>query len=409
MFDRDKWMEIFSTIEQNKLRTFLTGFSVGWGIFMLIILLGSGRGLQNGVETEYEDDAVNTIWIAGGMTSKPYKGMDAGRYIQLKTSDVNDIKEVIDTLGKTAIRQDIWRNNTISYKNKYLSYDIKCVTPNYGEVELVKIQSGRFINELDMDKRRKVACIGKLVREGLFGQKDPVGEWINVNGIPFRVVGVFDDKGGDRDVRRIYIPYSSAQIVYNLENRVGRIPVQTNAGVEESQRLEKEIRQQLARTHKFDPKDQRAVFIWNSMENYKEFQDLFSMIRMFIWFIGIMTIIAGIVGVSNIMIIIVKERTKEIGIRKAIGASPASIVGLILMESILITSFAGYIGLVAGTFILEMISKYVPAFDYFRNPEVDIQTALIATAVLVVSGAVAGLWPAMKAANVKPIEALRDE
>jgi putative ABC transport system permease protein len=409
MFDRDKWMEIFSTIEQNKLRTFLTGFSVGWGIFMLIILLGSGRGLQNGVETEFEDDAVNTIWISGGMTSKPYKGMDAGRYIQLKTSDVADINELVDTNGKTAIRQDIWRNNTISYKNKYLSYDIKCVTPNYGEVELVKIQSGRFINELDMDKRRKVACIGKLVREGLFGQKDPVGEWINVNGIPFRVVGVFDDKGGDRDVRRIYIPYSSAQIVYNLENRVGRIPVQTNAGVEESQRLEKEIRQQLARTHKFDPKDQRAVFIWNSMENYKEFQDLFSMIRMFIWFIGIMTIIAGIVGVSNIMIIIVKERTKEIGIRKAIGASPASIVGLILMESILITSFAGYIGLVAGTFILEMISKYVPAFDYFRNPEVDIQTALIATAVLVVSGAVAGLWPAMKAANVKPIEALRDE
>jgi putative ABC transport system permease protein len=409
MFDRDKWLEIFSTIEQNKLRTFLTGFSVGWGIFMRIILLGSGKGLQNGVEQEFADDAVNTLWVNGGMTSVAYNGMRPGRYIQLTTSDRDDLDRLLDTAGKTAIRYDIWQQNTISYKNKYLSYDIKCITPNYGEVERITVLKGRFINENDMQQLRKVASIGRLVQEGLFGEVNPIGEMISVNGIPFKVVGVFDDQGGDRDIRRIYIPYTTAQVIYNLENKTGRMPIQTNANLEQSLEMEKQIRQMLAKTHDFSPDDPRAIHIWNTIENFMEFNNLFSMIRKFIWFIGIMTIIAGIVGVSNIMIIIVKERTKEIGIRKAIGASPGSIIGLIMMESVLITSFAGYVGLVAGSFILEMISKYVPALDYFRNPEVDIQTALIATAVLVVSGALAGLWPAIKAANVKPIEALRDE
>ncbi len=409
MFDRDKWLEILSTIEQNKLRTFLTGFSVGWGIFMLIILLGSGKGLQNGVEQEFADDAVNTLWVNGGMTSLAYNGMQPGRFIQLKTSDREDLDKLFDTLGKTSVRYDIWQQNTISYKNKYLSYDIKCISPNYGDVEKVKVLEGRFINEYDMQKTRKVASIGRLVKEGLFGQQNAVGEMISVNGIPFKVIGIFDDQGGDRDVRRIYIPYTTAQIIYNLQNKTGRIPIQTNANLEQSLAMEKQIKQLLASTHNFDPNDPRAIHIWNTIEDFMEFSNLFAMIRKFIWFIGIMTIIAGIVGVSNIMIIIVKERTKEIGIRKAIGASPGSVIGLIMMESVLITSFAGYIGLVAGTFILEMISKYVPALDYFRNPEVDIQTALIATLVLVISGALAGLWPAMKAANVKPIEALRDE
>ena len=409
MFDRDKWLEIFSTIEQNKLRTFLTGFSVGWGIFMLIILLGSGKGLQNGVEQEFADDAVNTLWVNGGMTSIAYNGMQPGRYIQLKTSDRDDLDRLLDTIGKTAVRYDIWQQNTISYKNKYLSYDIKCITPNYGEVERITVVQGRFINEYDMQNLRKVASIGRLVKEGLFGNTDPVGEMISVNGIPFKVVGVFDDQGGDRDIRRIYIPYTTAQVISNLKNKIGRIPIQTNANLEQSLEMEKQIRRMLASKHNFSPDDPRAIHIWNTIEDFMEFTNLFAMIRKFIWFIGIMTIIAGIVGVSNIMIIIVKERTKEIGIRKAIGANPGSIISLIMMESVLITSFAGYVGLVAGSFILEMISKYVPALDYFRNPEVDIQTALIATAVLVISGALAGLWPAMKAANVKPIEALRDE
>jgi len=409
MFDRDKWLEILSTIQQNKLRTFLTGFSVGWGIFMLIILLGSGKGLQNGVESEFEDDAVNTLWINGGMTSLAHKGMLPGRRVELKKSDTEDLDKLLDSTGKTSIRYDIWQQNTISYKNKYLSYDIKCITPNYGDVEKVYILQGRFINEIDMREHRKMACIGRLVKTGLFGKINPIGKMISVNGIPFKVVGVFDDKGGDRDVRRIYIPYSTAQIIYSLDNKVGRIPIQTNANLEESLAMEKKVKNLLAKTHDFDPNDPRAIHIWNTIEDFMEFTNLFSMIRKFIWFIGIMTIIAGIVGVSNIMIIIVKERTKEIGIRKAIGASPGSIIGLIMLESVLITSFAGYIGLVVGTFVLEAISKYVPALDYFRNPEVDIQTALIATAVLVISGAIAGLIPAMRAANVKPIEALRDE
>jgi putative ABC transport system permease protein len=311
---------------------------------------------------------------------------------------------------KLALRKDIWQNNTISYKNKYVSFDVKCVNPAYADIENIEVLDGRFINENDMHDFRKVVSIGYLVRDNLLGENvDAVGKIIKVNGIPFKIVGVFDDAGGDRDVRRVYIPHSTAAKVFGFGDRIGRIPILTNASVDESKDMEKRITAKIAAMHKFDPNDQRALHIWNNIENYAQFVSLFSMIRLFVWFIGIMTIIAGVVGVSNIMIIVVKERTKEIGIRKALGARPSSIIGLILMESVVITSFAGYLGLVAGTFILEAMSKYLPAFDYFANPEVSIVVAIQATLVLVIAGALAGFFPALRAARIRPIEALRDE
>lgn len=409
MFDLDKWQEIYSTISKNKLRTFLTGFSVAWGIFMLIILLGSGYGLENGVRKEFEDDAANTLWVNQGVTSMSYKGYKPGRFIQFRNEDYNQTKTLKD-VDHISGRFTIWENNTLSYKNEYGSFDIFCIHPDYGVVESLYPTKGRFLNDIDVEEIRKVAALGKMVDEALFKGEDPLGKYIQVAGIPFKVVGVFDDPGGDRDLSRIYIPISTAQMVFNRGNRLGTMSMTIgDASVERSQEMVEEIRKDFAQRHHFDPEDQRAIFIWNNVENYMQFMTLFANIRLFIWVIGIGTIIAGIVGVSNIMMIVVKERTKEIGIRKSMGATPGSIISLILQESILITAFAGYLGLVAGVGLLELISKNLPATDYFSNPEVNINVALGATAILILAGAIAGFVPARKAAAVKPVVALRDE
>ncbi len=275
---------------------------------------------------------------------------------------------------------------------------------------LMLFQAG-FINNDDITGFRKVAIIGVPVRDALFKGEDPIGKYIQVSGVPFKVTGVFSDAGGDRDMQRIYIPLSTAQRVFNFGNKIFTLSIVTqDIGVEESRAMADDVRQTLAQKHKFDPEDQRAVFVWNNLEEYKKLLGLFASIRLFIWIIGIGTIIAGVVGVSNIMMIVVKERTNEIGIRKALGATPWSIVSLILLESVLITSFAGYIGLVMGVGLLELIS---PVFEnsetFFKNPEVDITIAMGATLVMIVSGMLAGFVPARKAAAIQPIEALRYE
>jgi putative ABC transport system permease protein len=409
MFDIDKWQEIYSTISKNKLRTFLTGFSVAWGIFMLIILLGSGYGLENGVRKEFEGDAENTIWINQGVTSMAYKGYKPGRFIQFTNEDYQSTSTIRD-VEHISGRFTIFETNTLSYGNEYGSFDIFCSHPGYGQVESLNPIKGRFLNDMDVEDFRKVTAIGTLVEQALFKGEDPMGKYIKVAGIPFKVVGVFDDPGGDRDLSRIYIPISTAQMVFNRGNRIGTMSMTVgDASVERSQEMVTQIRNQLAQRHHFNPEDQRAVFIWNNVENYMKFMTLFANIRLFIWVIGIGTIIAGIVGVSNIMMIVVKERTKEIGIRKSMGATPGSIVSLVLQESILITAFAGYLGLVAGVGLLELFSAYVPSSGYFANPEININVALGATAVLIFSGALAGFVPARKASNVKPVVALRDE
>jgi len=409
MFDLDKWQEIYSTIRKNKLRTLLTGFSVAWGIFILIILLGSGYGLENGVRKEFEQDATNTLWFSSGMTSMAYKGYKPGRSIQFTNSDFEETKKIEDVEFISG-RFTIWENNTISYKNEYGGYDIFCTHPGYGVIANIELVKGRFLNDIDISEKRKTVAIGVKVEEALFKGEESVGKYIRIAGISFQVVGVFDDPSGERSVTRVYIPISTAQMVFNRANRLGNISMTVgDATVERSQEMSDQIKNELAQRHHFDPSDQRAVSVWNNLENYKRFMKLFANIRLFIWVIGIGTIIAGIVGVSNIMMIVVKERTKEIGIRKAMGATPGSIIGLVLQESITITAFAGYLGLVAGVGLLELFSKYVPDSGYFSNPEVNIQVALGATAILIVSGALAGFVPARKASMVKPVLALKDE
>jgi putative ABC transport system permease protein len=409
MFDPDKWQEIFATIRKNKLRTFLTGFSVAWGIFMLIVLLGSGNGLQNGIEYQFQSDATNTLWLYPGSTTLAYKGMKAGRQINFTNEDYDFVKENIPGVEEISARYYYWQNRIISYKKKFGSFDLICVHPDMQLIEKIIIDQGRMLNQVDLVRRRKVVIIGLPVKEALFKKgENPLGEYIKVNGVPFQVVGVFTDRN-DRGQQRLYLPISTAQMIFNGGNKINNLTITTNFSVEESETLEQTLRTKLAKRHRFNSEDKSALYIGNTLREFKQFQNMFMGIKLFVTVIGLFTIIAGVVGVSNIMIIVVNERTKEIGIRKAIGATPWSVVFLIIFESVVITAFAGYFGLVTGIGLLEIVDKFMPASDFFRNPEVDFTIAVSATIVLVFSGLLAGLFPAIKAARIRPVLALRDE
>ena len=412
MFEIDKWQEIYSTIRKNKLRTFLTGFSVAWGIFMLVILLGSGTGLENGVKEQFKGGAVNGVWISSGLTSIQYKGLKTGRQIKFTNTDYQSVKNSVAGYDRISARLFLG-NRLISYKNEYGSYFLSPCHPDYGFIKELDILKGRFINNFDVDEFRKVAVISEKVKIALFKGKDtiPVGKYIRISDVPFQVVGVFRDYSrNDNEQKRVYIPITTAQRVFQGDGVVSQIAFTTGkASDAESDGMIGKSRQVLSKLHTVDIADKQAIEVWNKSEDVRKFRSLFAGIRMFIWIIGIGTIIAGIVGVSNIMMIVVKERTKEIGIRKSIGATPGSIIGLIMQEAIVITSFAGYIGLVLGVGLLELVARNMPASEFFRNPEADFGVAVSATILLVIAGAVAGFFPAMNAARVRPVEALRDE
>jgi putative ABC transport system permease protein len=411
MFDREKWAEIFDTIGKNKLRTVLTGFSVFWGIFMLIFLLGAGNGLKHGVDFAFRDDAVNSIWIWGGQTSKPYKGMQPGRNINLENADLEYLRLTIPEVEFYTGRYNMWSGNAnIVYGKNYANFNIRSVHPGHRVLENTTMDQGRYINEIDLQQYRKVAVIGRKVKEELFKEEDPMDKWIAINGIAFQVVGTYTDSGGEREESNVYLPLTTAQRIFGGSHYLDQIMFTIgNAGVEESKAITEQVKQTLAARHIFDPKDENAIWVRNTIEDYVTVGQLTTGITLFIWIIGIGTIIAGIVGVSNIMLIVVKERTKEIGIRKALGATPWAVVSQTLMESIFITSVAGYFGLVCGVGLLELIAGSIGEAEMFRDPTVDIGIAIQATIVLVVAGALAGYIPARRAARIRPIEALREE
>ncbi|CAN5633465.1 ABC transporter permease [soil metagenome] len=409
MFDREVWIEIFATIRANRLRTFLTAFSVAWGIFILIILLGSGQGLRNGAEKQFQSDAVNSIWVNGGTTSKSYKGFQPGRDIQLTNEDYAMIRRQILGVDKITASYDGRNVRTLNYGKENGAFTVRSCMPDHDYLENCTVIKGRFINDMDISQYRKVCAMGEPVQKELFKNQDPIGKYINVDGIPFKVVGIFTDPGrGDND--RIYIPVSTAQRAFNGQNKLSVLWLGTgDMGPERSEKMAGDIKKMLAQKYSFDITDDKAVYVNNNSLEYVRIMNMLGGIRAFIWFIGIGTLFAGIVGVSNIMMIAVKERTKEIGVRKAIGANPGSIVGMIIQESVLITATAGYIGLMAGVFLLELAAKFMPPSDFFLNPEVNLGVAISATFVLIISGALAGLFPALKAARIEPIVALRDE
>ncbi|MBN2261849.1 MAG: ABC transporter permease [Prolixibacteraceae bacterium] len=422
MFDIDIWQEIFSTIKKNKMRTVLTGFAVAWGIFMLMVLLGAGNGLSNGVGSNFEGNAINAMWIWSRETSKPFAGFQSGRSIQLTMDDFDDVSKM-PQVDKISARYWIG-DRTYAFNNEYGSYNTQACHPDYMAIENFQISKGRFLNEIDMQYGRKVMVIGANIEEALFKNIDPIGQIIKVGNVPFKVIGVYSEKDPREGTRQGLIPLTTAQKLFNAGNRIHNLALTTlNISKSESQHVEENIRKLLAKNHKFDPSDERAIGLYNSLENYVETMNIFRTIKMFVWLIGIGTLIAGIVGVSNIMLIVVKERTKEIGIRKALGATPGSIIGLVLLEAILITALAGYVGMFLGISLMEginfMMEQQAQAqvgasgdqgeIRMFMNPTVDLRIAVSAMLLLVSAGALAGYIPAKRAAAVKPIEALRDE
>lgn len=414
MFDREKWAEIFDTIGKNKLRTVLTGFSVFWGIFMLIILLGTGQGLSNGFSYNFRKTAKNTIDIWGGQTSKPWQGLAVDRDIQLDIHDVDALRTAIPGLRHITGNLRVWRGNSqLSRGKNYGNFTISGVTPEFTQLQDQEILQGRFINQMDQLHTRKVIVLAEDSRDALFKGEDPINQWVQVNNIPFQVVGVYRFESSGRGMNQnsqVFIPLSVVQRVFNAQQNVDKITFSfTDGSLVGSEQAEKRAVAVLAARHRFDPTDDRAVYLNNNVENAETFGKVFGGINAFLWIIGIGTIVAGIVGVSNIMLITVRERTKEIGIRKALGATPANVVGQVIMEAVFVSAMAGYFGLVCGVGLLEFIASHVPGSEMFRNPSVNLGTALWATAVLVVAGALAGLIPARKAAAIRPIEALRDE
>lgn len=412
MFDIDKWQEIFNTIRKNPLRTILTGFSVLWGITMLIVLLGMGNGLANGYVYEFRDNALNTVWFRSGQTSLAHDGLQPGRFIQFRNEDYDDVVREFPEIEKISARFNRWGNNQMVYKNEYGSFNLKGVHTDHREIERTIITKGRYINQLDEAESRKVAVIGKIVKETLFKEEDAIGKYLKINGIPFKVVGEFYDEGGDNEMSIVNIPVSTAQKVFNGRDYISEIVFNygTADDIAKSERLIKQIEILLAKKHSFSLEDPRALHVRNNNVEFSRIMTVLWAIKMFVWVIGVFTIIAGIVGISNIMLIVVKERTKEIGIRKALGATPWSVISLILQESVVITAFFGYIGLVLGVWVLQLISKMVgDSGGILRNPEIDLKVAIYATIILIIAGAIAGFFPARKAAKIKPVVALQEE
>lgn len=409
MFDLEKWQEIFDVVKANKLRTFLTAFSVSWGIFMLIILLGAGQGLRNGFERQFKDDAVNSVWMRSGRTSMAYKGMKPNRRISLTNEEYDLINSSFEDIDHITGRFSSW-GSQMDYKEKTANLPYRGVHPDHKVIENTIVLKGRYLNDIDTKNKTKVAVLGQDAVRELFGEEDPIGKYFSIWKIPFMVVGTFNDEGGRWENKMVYIPISTAQQVFSGKGMLNRLMFTTgNASEERVTQIIEQTKKMLSDKLVFDPNDSRALYIRNNAEEYKMFMGIFSGINAFVWIIGVMTIIAGVIGISNIMMITVKERTKEIGIRKVLGATPASVVSMILLEAVVITTIAGYSGLVLGVFSLEYISSLGGDPNTFINPGVDITVAITSTLILVFAGSIAGLIPALQAAKVKPIVALRDE
>jgi putative ABC transport system permease protein len=415
MFSLERWEEIFETIRKNKLRTFLTGVSVASGIFILVILLGVSTGMQNGVKQQFQRDAENRISVWTGVTSIEYKGLNPGRRIQLNNRDfASTERKFQDELEYKSSVYRIW-GGLINYKKESGSYRVEGVLPDYQFLESATLTDGRFINYSDHKSYAKVAIIGNKVYLDLFKDgKSAVGKNIEIKGILFKVVGVYTDPGGEREEARVFVPLSTSQKVFgageNIGNMAFTLPQEEDfdAAVASSKKFTDRLEKQLKETHTIAPADESAIGINNSLENMKQIFDMGRNIRFFFWFVGIATILAGVVGVSNIMLIIVKERTKEIGIRKALGAQPLSVVGMILHESIFVTAIAGFLGLLFGMALLEFVGPLIET-EFISNPSVNFEVAISTVFILIVAGGVAGFFPAWRASRIKPIVALRDE
>ncbi len=404
----DLLLEIGQTLSHNKLRTALTGFAVMWGIFMLIILLGMGHGVFNAFSYNMGGDRTKSINVWGGMTTKPYKGYQEMRYISLEYRDLSAIDhDGRGVIAKAVAIKDL-DSAQVSTQKDYVTDRVSGVFPSAATLEKLKITRGRFINDNDLIQKRKVIVLNERSARMLFGDEDKaVGNYVNAMKLSWQVVGVYSHDWQDN----AYVPFETAMALSGTNGRVSTINVlapdmKTQEDADAAEKLVKNI---LAREHEFDPTDSGGVYIWNRFTGYLQGMTAMTILEMAIWIIGILTMLTGIVGVSNIMFVSVKERTHEIGIRRAIGAKPRSILMQIITESVALTALFGYIGIFFGMIVLAGLSKAFAGMDFIRDPSVTLSIAVEVTVVLVVAGAFAGLFPAIKATKVKPVEALRDE
>lgn len=415
----DSLQEILFSLRHNKLRTGLTAFGVFWGILMLILLLGAGRGMQNAFSDGWSNDVADSIWIFPNSTSVPYMGLPVGRAIALDEDDMRAVRQQIPDVrfmsSENPLGSFINSDISVTFGTKSGSFQVLGVADQYFNIkEKVGFNEGRRLDRLDQDENRKVVVIGTRVADRLFtSYVEAIGKSIQINGITFKVIGLFYDKGNrGRMSERIYMPVSAFKKAFGGGLEVKLITVRPKQGADPF-KLEDDIVALLKQRHKISPDDKRAIEVANKARDAREINEMFTGLNAFIWVVGIGTLLAGIVGVSNIMIITVKERTREIGIRKALGARPSSIVGSLLFESVMVTSIAGYSGLVMGVALLEGVSAMLRKFNielpYFQRPEVDLTIALSALLLLIVAGVLAGLMPALRAARIMPVEAMKAE
>jgi putative ABC transport system permease protein len=416
VLDLDSWQEVFSTLQKNVLRTLMTAWGIFWGTFMLVVMLGFGKGLEVGVQKNMLGFVGNNVYVWGQMTSRAHAGLGPGRRVRLDVSDGDAVRNLPSVLA-VAPSVDLggWRDGAnVSYGDKTAGFGVRGNYPDIARVGMDRPYLGRALNELDMSERRKVTVIGESVRRTLFTDgENPIGRYLSVKGVQFQVVGVvFSEQPGDEGDRNnssLSVPFTTFQVVFNSGNRVNAIGVRLAADADADQ-LERVIRGTLAARHQVHPEDENAVGSFNVSRRHQRAENLFRGIQAFVWFVCIATLLAGALGVSNIMLISVKERTKEFGVRKALGATPASIVRLVLAEAAVLTLLAGYLGVVAGVLGLELCARWASGTSGpFGAPSIDLGVALAATLAIGVAGILAGLAPARHAAGIHPVEALRAE
>lgn len=416
MFDRDRWNEVMMTLRRNKLRSFLTMLGVSWGIFMLVVMLGMGNGLKHAVMQGFDGFASNCAFIWTMPTTKPYGGFQTGRRYHFDNDDTRLIREQVEGLDFCSPELQLggWQGgNNVNYKNKTAAFSIYGAEPDVLKVEAVIIKEGRFLNQNDLIEERKVCVIGKEVLKLLFEQEDPMGKYIRINGVYFKVVGIMAKKGsaqmGDNPDAKIYIPFTTFQKAFNSLNTVHWYNIVAKPDVKVAD-VEKQVKTLMARKHRVDPTDESAFGSFNLQEIYTSMSMLFIVIAGVSWTVGIFSLVAGCIGIGNIMLISIKERTKEIGIRRSLGATPRTITGQIMQEALTLIIVAGYFGLLAAVGVLEGTRALVgDSSDFFKNPGVDISVALIAFGVLILAGLIAGYLPARRALSIKAVDALRAE
>ncbi len=419
MFNRDRWREILEVLTTNWFRTLLTAFGVFWGIFILIILLAVGKGLETGVKLDFGSTATNTLFMWSQTVSKPYKGLSKGRRYNFKIEDVQSIRENVDHLRFISPRNQLGGFRGVDNVVRGINTGGFNVYGDYPEIiqqEPMQITLGRFINYSDINEKRKVAVIGNSVKTALYDStEDPIGTFIKIRGINFMVVGTYEKKssGGDREEEEseIYVPFTSFSQVFNMEDRVGWMVI-TAEDEYPITAFKENIFNVIKQNHRIHPEDNRAVGHSDLFEEFSRVVRLFTALNLVAYFVGILVLLSGIIGVSNIMLIVVKERTKEIGIRRALGEKPWSIRIQILMESVFLTIISGMCGIILATLVIYGINLLLAAngpVDLFSNPTINISVVIIALIILIVSGLLAGLIPAQSAIKVRPVEAIRTD